>query len=81
MQVGLVATQAFMNYADGVLTCSEDDSNPFSVRPSNAGRCRGPSDKPYPLLQSSAAPSVKPYRDWEGTPQCRMHEHARILQS
>jgi len=37
MQVGLVATQAFMNYADGVLTCSEDDSNPFSVRPSVAG--------------------------------------------
>ena len=42
-QVGLVATQAFMNYADGVLTCSADDSNPFNVRPSPAGVRNRPS--------------------------------------
>ena len=35
-QVGLVATQAFMNYADGVLTCSAADSNPNNVRASIA---------------------------------------------
>ncbi len=33
LQVGLVATQAFQNYADGVLTCSAADSNPGDVRP------------------------------------------------
>lgn len=30
-QIGLVATQAFMNYADGMLTCSASDSDPFYV--------------------------------------------------
>ena len=29
-----MASQAFMNYADGVLTCSAADSDPMDVRPS-----------------------------------------------